>query len=130
MQVIEMMKSKLMNITEQDRDQHPIQDLAQNLTLDHVRGLAQVPGLDQDHALGLDPEIQEIDQGLGVEAVHGDDVPGLVVGHIHILGGGEDPDPDLEVHITTGTRGTCISFTLYCVEWWCDCDTCRKKGKL
>lgn len=115
MSVIEMMKRKLMNTMVQDQDQHPVQDLAQNPTLDHVQGLVQGLGLDQDLALDLD--LQEIDQGQGVEAVHGNVVHGLVVGHVR-LGGGENPDLDRAVHITIGTNGIHISFALYLHVWY------------
>jgi len=98
MSAIEMMKNKLVSTMEQDPDQLPVQGLAQNLALDHVQDLAQDPVLGQNLALD---QIQEIDQSQGVEVVHADAV--LVAGHVHIQGGGEDPD--LAVHITTGTKG-------------------------
>ena len=96
-----MMKTKVATTMEQDPDQLPIQDLAQNLALDHVHGLAQDPVLGLDQNLAPD-QIPEEDQSQGVEAVHADAV--LVAGHIPIQGGGEDPD--LAVHITIGTKGT------------------------
>lgn len=115
MSVKEMMKSKVMNTMEQDQDLHPVQGLTQNPALDHIQGLAQGPSLGQNLVPGLDPGVQEIDQGQGVEAVHGDIVPALAVDHVHILGEDENLDPGLAVHITIGTRGMYMYFLSFLV---------------
>lgn len=105
-----MMKSKLTNTTEQDQGQHLVQGRAQNPALDHVQGLAQGPSLGQNLVPGLDPGVQEIDQGQGVEAVHENVVPALAVDLVHILGGDENLDPGLAVLITIGTKGMYMYF--------------------